>query len=221
MISERYLLFDEELHEIVEYSKANQERLAISPKILNRLEIDWQTWTKTFKLYIDNSRRTTDITHQVGTNYAAITKYLRRFKNMIKNNLDIELSEADYTGLHIHKRKPRRSQIPKPTFAPQIMLLKTSHLRNKFVVREPRVSNQKRARFPTDVSGAGRKLAVMPTDKSPTAGDYKGLSTTTRTTFTLNFEPSQAGKKGYLIAWYVNRRGEMGPESEPLEFMII
>ena len=221
MISKIFLRFDTELKGIISYAKANQKRLQISDTTIAHLTNDLAIWASQFALYSDDTKRTSAVTHQVRTNYEDIGSYLHRFQQSLKNDPDVDLTEDDYTGLYIHKDKKRRGHIPKPTIAPQIDLLATSHLRNEFEITDPNRPDQNHRAFPDDITGAGRKLAVVATDVTPAETDYITLGNTGRTMFTINFATNQEGKRGYLVAWYVNSRGEMGPESKPLSFLIV
>lgn len=219
MLSKKFLLFDTELHDVATYVGEHRVALQLSEAVLKHLESDVATWDATFVLYKDDSKRTLAVIHQVHDNYDTISAYVHNLQQSIKRNPDLDLTDEDYTGLHIHRDKPRRGHIPKPEAAPQLQLVLTSHLRNGFEINDADYRDHRG--FPPDVAGAGRKLAVVSAGVSPTAGDYVVLGNTGRTTFRINFEPSQVGKEGHLIVWYLNERGEKGPESAPLKFIII
>lgn len=221
MISKIFLRFDAELKGVVSYAKAHHARLKISAEMLAHLEADLKLWATEFALYQDAATRTSGVTYQVRLNYEAIESYLRRFQGTLKRNPDVTLSGEDYKGLHIHVNLPHRQHVPRPTIAPQIDLLGTSHLRNEFEITDPNRPEQNHRAFPPDIAAAGRKLAVVPAGTTPTAADYVSLSNTGRTLFSLNFEPSQVGQQASLICWYMNSRGETGPPSKPLSFLIV
>ena len=220
-ISKIFLRFNAELADVFTYAKAHQKSLQISDSTIKALTNDLTIWSSSFDLYQNDSTRTIAITRQVRTNYEDISSYLHRFQRNLKESPRVHLTDADYIGLHIHKNKPRRGHIPKPAIAPQIGLLATSHLHNEFEITDPNRPDQNHHAFPDDIAGAGRKLAIVAADATPTKADYSTLSNTGRTMFTINFTPHQEGKRGYLVAWYVNSRGEMGPESKSLSFLIV
>ena len=219
--SKIYDRFNGELQVITTYAKANQKRLDLTAATITALEQDWALWTASYQKYLDPNEQTTPLILRVNKLYHDINSYLRVFKQSVKHNADVDLTEADYKNLFIHQDKRRQGHVHVPNVAPHVELLETHHLTNRFEVVNPNPPEQTHRALPLGAEHIGRKLAVVPTGRpAPQPADYHNLTQIGRTIFELNFEPTQKGQLGYLIAWYVNRRGEVGPESEPTSFVI-
>ena len=219
--SKAYATFNSELEHIISYSTANQKRLQITDAVLQILKDDWTLWQSHYEPYLDPGRRTPLVSQSVKTAYHDIDAYLRRFKQSVKMNVNITLTDSDYGNLYIHKDKTARRHHKAPEYAPVINLLSSEHLLNEFELLDSRPGAEHRRHFPIDVVYAGRKLALVSADAPPPADtDYRTLTQTSRVIFNLHFSPADEGKKGYLITWYVNERGEVGPQSKPVSFYV-
>lgn len=75
--------------------------------------------------------------------------------------------------------------------------------------------------LPPDVARVARKIALVAQDAPVPAADYHAIDSSGFGTFTLVWQPEQAHMRGFIIAQYMNYRGETGPESLPFEFDII
>ena len=219
--SKTYASFNDELQNIVQYLASEQKRLEVPAAVVQNLQKDYDLWRANYEAYTDPNRQTTPVVLQTGTLYHDINDYLKQFKQNIKHDMNITLTDADYENLYIHRNKAHRGHIPIPAMAPQVDLLESHHLTNTFEITNPNPPNQNHRGRPKDVAHIGRKLALVSAGSpAPKESDYKNLVQTTRSIFQINFPPEDEGKEGYLVAWYVNHRGEAGPVSKPTTFHV-
>ncbi len=73
------------------------------------------------------------------------------------------------------------------------------------------------------MSKIGRKIAFVKMDDpaKPTSDKYQPLESIGSAVYDIVFESDKFGLKAYLITCFQNARGEAGPESIPLEFLVI
>ena len=76
--------------------------------------------------------------------------------------------------------------------------------------------------LPGNVQRIGRAVAIMVNDEAtPTRAQYRAIDSIGTTVYNLVAAPGDEHKMCWLITWYINSRGEAGPESEPLSFRVI
>ncbi len=89
-------------------------------------------------------------------------------------------------------------------------------------VLDPTPERENHLGLPPDVSQIGRKIVILPRGEAePKASDYKTINSVGTRRFTMQWQPEQSGQHCYLITWFMNYRGETGPESLPLMMPII
>ncbi len=76
--------------------------------------------------------------------------------------------------------------------------------------------------LPTSVQRIGRAVAMMTNDETtPNRSQYNAIDSIGTTAYTMVAAPEDEHKMCWLITWYINPRGETGPESEPLSFRVV
>ncbi|MGU9956881.1 MAG: hypothetical protein ACNYPI_04360 [Arenicellales bacterium WSBS_2016_MAG_OTU3] len=67
--------------------------------------------------------------------------------------------------------------------------------------------------LPVDISQVGRKIALVALGGPiPKADDYHAINSSGAGTFELVWKPEQISYNCHLITWFINARGESGPE---------
>ena len=151
--------------------------------------------------------------------YAILHPEMENLKKQLKANTDIVLTGTDYTKIHIHEDADARVHVPKPTITPGNSTSNTSHCANKFFAFNPTEGEEAKKALPVDVKKIGRKVYYANHgDPLPALDKYTLLDAIGTSTFTIVCTAEQAHKQGYLITWYINNRGEAGPESDPFPF---
>jgi hypothetical protein len=143
----------------------------------------------------------------------------------IKVNKSLTLSGEAKATLHLHQDADHRTHIPRPEIVPHNQVIKQQELLAAIFSNNPNEPHQKETFLPQDVAKVGRKLAIMPKGspegEKPKPEQYHLLDSIGSTIYDLVFTTEQKGATAFLITWYENARGEHGPESEPLSFLII
>ena len=65
------------------------------------------------------------------------------------------------------------------------------------------------------------QFATAAEGTTPTRDGYHAIEAVGTSTHKIQFAPADVGKMGWLITWYVNTWGEIGPESEGLGFRVV
>ncbi len=179
-------------------------------------------WDAQYKLYIDPETHTERQIETTRTAYTQTRSLLSGIQQQVKNSKAVTLTDADIDNLYIHRDAPRRGRVPVPSVAPDNVLLASKHLTNRISTFEPSPGIENHLGLPADVSRVGRKIALVPQgEPAPQASDYHPLDSSGAGAFNLVWQPEQAEHNCYLITWFINFRGESGPESLPFKFAII
>ncbi len=221
-LSKTYADFNSEITVVVPYATANALRLGIPDVQVTALAVAKAAWDAQYKRYMNPEIHGQ---HQVETTrnlYKEARTLLNDIQQQVKNSKYITLTDADIDSLYIHRNAPRRGRIPVPSVAPDNVLLESKHLTNRIGAFEPNRGAGKRSGLPVDVKQVGRKIAVVAHGEPiPEANDYHAISSSGSGMFDLIWQPEQANHICHLITWFVNYRGEEGPESLPFAFTII
>ena len=158
--------------------------------------------------------------NDMNTVYKTCSTLTERFKKQIKANSDVVLTGPDRINLDIPVEKPRRGRIPVPDIRPAVLCINISSLLMSFISFDP-TNPFKRAK-PKDVASIGVKIAVVEEGSpEPAPEEYVKQDPEKQTEFELLFTTDQVGKRLYIICYYLNNRGEAGPDSLPFSVVII
>ena len=221
-LSQKFLDFSAESLVSNPYLIANAVRLALSTQQATDLGNFNTDWGNVLSAYTNPATHTPDSVLAIQNEYHDYHPYLEGIKKQLKNNRTITLLPLDITSIQIHVDALRRGHIPRPLFAPNNLIIGNRHLVTDIFTNNPNPPHENEEKLPVDVSQIGRKLAVVPAGSpAPALAQYHNLENIGTTNYSLVFNPEQGGAVAYLITWYINARGEAGPQSEPLAIQIL
>ena len=220
-ISQRYLDFDAEAKGVLQYLPDTFARLGISQEQYDRLVAELTAWTAALSLYIDPQTHTPAAIENMRIQYNTFYHSILAMRQQLKNDSDITLSADDYTVLGIHIDKTTRTRSRVPVVAPINVLVTTNHLVNEIITSVPEQGEERHRAMPDDVQRIGRAIAYAAEGVTPTRDQYHAIDSVGVTSYRIVSMPSEEGMVCWLITWYINPRGEVGPESKPLSFRVI
>ena len=220
-LSQKYLDFDAEAKAAMQYLPDTFARLGISQEQYDRLVAELTAWTAALSLYIDPQTHTPAAIENMRMQYDTFYHSILAMRQQLKNDSDITLTADDYTALGIHIDKTTRTRSRVPDVAPISVLLETNHLVNEIVTSQPVQGEERHRAMPDDVQRIGRAIAYAAEGVTPTRDQYHAIDSVGVTSYRIVSLPSEVGMICWLITWYINPRGETGPESEPLSFRVI
>lgn len=217
-----YADFDVKINIALPYATTHAARLIIGEVQIMALAAATTKWTTEFNICLDPLRHTSIQVEATRMAYDAVSDLLAGLQQQLKNNHAVELTAADYENLDIYRNAPHRRHRPVPKIAPNCTLLETRRLTNKISVHDPEPGMENHRRLPPDVARVARKIALVAQGApAPIAADYHSIDSIGSGTFTLVWQPEQVGMRCFIIVQYMNYRGETGPESVPLKFVVI
>jgi len=195
-------------------------RLGISTAQKTDMNDKAVTFNDNLLLYAAPDTHNSGSVNDMNVSYAECYALVEAFKKQIKANTSVVLTGADRINLGMPEDKPHRSRVPVPTITPAVLCVKISPLAMKFIAFD--TTNPFKKGKPTDVGSVGVKMAIVGVGAPPPIEtDYIKLDPVKQTEFELLFTAGQAGKMVYVICYYLNPRGEAGPESLPCSVKII
>jgi hypothetical protein len=195
------------------YLAANASRLNAPSGEITKLTNLVNDWNPKLLLYMNPLTHATS-TGDIRRAYGKLHPFVQKIKNRIKNDENIELTEADLLSLDIKMKRPRRNHVLPRDFAPMLAVISVSHLTAFLFARDP--NHLKKRKKPDDVKSIGIKIAFTEVKAPPPAdSQYRALNPVGKTRFHLFFKAEDVGMKVYIIAYYLNNRGEPGPDSLP------
>jgi hypothetical protein len=219
-LSDAILLCHRLLNEFKTHFVANDVRLRASTAELGKLNTLVTDWNATFLKYVNTAQHTEGVVYDMQQLYDKVPPFLEKIRERIRNDVSVELTGADYASLGIKQRRHKRVHVEVYKTAPLVSASGHMHLSVLFTITDP--ANLKRRRKPDDVRCIGFKMAIVDANvESPKASDYKTLNPKGTTRYRHIFSPEDVGKKVFLIAYYMNNRGEAGVESKPASTFII
>lgn len=145
----------------------------------------------------------------------ALLPELRFYAQTIKLNQGVSNADKIALGIHINDAGP--TPIPVPTTAPALTIEAQTHLTSKMRVRDQSTptSNAK----PFGVLGGEVVTTVgVAVTADPDAALFRQIQT--KTPFTLSFDPADVGKVCTVWERWFNRKGELGPWSTAVNFVV-
>jgi len=158
---------------------------------------------------------------EVEKQYQAAVPLVRAVQQQLKRNANITLTGDDRLALGVHLDKTTRTRVPQQTVAPLVEEYETKHMENKFRTSYPDSAGDFHRRMPAYNSLLIKTAFTAPDAPEPPPGDYDQITMSGRNRFTITPPPTTAvGSHGYVKCCYVNSRGEAGPDSAPLMFLV-
>lgn len=224
-ISARYTDFDNLLSNMNAYltadGGANATRLMVLPAQVTALGDALTAWSPVFATYMDPNTRTRAAILAIRQQYETDVELTRGVQQQLKRNANIELTGDDRLALGVHLDKTTRTRVPKQTVAPLVEQFETKHMENKFRTSYPDSAGDFHRRMPAYNSLLVQTAYTAADAPAPADADYDNITMVGRSRFTVNPpNGTPIGSHGYVKCCYVNSRGEMGPNSEPLLFLV-
>jgi hypothetical protein len=220
-LSQLFVDFLNEVNVSIPYIDTNKVALNVTGSQATSLTGFLATFQPLMAKYIDPTQHTTDVVHDVQTQYNVGHTLVAAIKQQIKHDKKVTLTSADIAAIGIHVDAARRHEIPTPNFAPANRDIKHTHLVTKIFTFNPQPGKEKETHMPEDVTKIARRLAVVQPAVTPQPGNYQHLPQVGSTIYDIVHTPEQEGYVGWLITNYVNPAGKEGPDSVPLVFRII
>lgn len=218
--STKLLLYYFFLKEFAAYVAAHFAELGVSEDQSNELNDLWTDYLAKTEAY------TSPITYGPASNsningaYNICFPFTEGIRGQIKSNPSIALDGTDRLALDIPVEKPKRGHIPIPSISPNISLINKKELMIEFFAFNPELPAKKAK--PKDVTQIGIKMVITDVDApEPRPASYVMQLPETKTIFEKFFTSDQVGKKLWMKAFYLNARGEAGPEGEVFSVVII
>lgn len=220
-LSQKISDFNTEAVEVVPYLTANATALKIDAGQVADAASFLTNWIAAYLLYSNILTHTPQSVIDINTLYRLFHFFLEGLKHQLKANKSLNLTGADYVGMHMHIDGVHRTHIPRPTIVPANKDIKSTHLVTKIFTSNPEVGHEGETKLPVDVARIGRKICVVAEGVTPVAANYHPLEDIGGTTYDLVFDPAQEGAFCWIITYYLNPTAEKGPESPAFSFRII
>lgn len=165
--------------------------------------------------------KTTRNTGQVTAKREARESYESLLRPFIQQNIMVNplISNGDRDNMQIKPRATSRTPIPAPDSLPSISTMPLNGRRvNIFFRQQPDAQGVSRRGKPVGVQFC--EFAYNHGEMPQSPKDCMGNKLVTRSPEVILFEKEKAGQKVYLYARWVNPKGEGGPWSERMEFII-
>ncbi len=223
--SKVYLEFNNQVTGIIGYLERgdNLTRLGLNQAYLDMLKKKDAEWKSELALYVSVDTQTPTVVSTMRRLYVPYDKIIRALKKNLKSNILITLTDDDYSNLYIRRNKTTRTKAVIPKISPQLDLVETSHLTNKFKTSLPNLSDLDHKHLPKGALQIVRQLAILPITEPmgvPKESDFKTLDPISAASFLLVFEGANVSKIGFLKVAYANNAG-VGPFSKEVSFNII
>ena len=220
ILSQKLADFDAEMNDSVPYieTTGTAARLQISSTKVTSIHDKRVLWNPLYLSYKDPLTHAESV-KDINDLYDVFHKEIEGLKKQLKANSEITLTGTDYKKIHIHIDLDHRHHVAKPTIAPESTCTKITHLVNRFFTFNATSGQETVKHLPEDVKKIGRKVAYTNHgDPIPSRDKFSLLDAIGTSSYDIVHAIENAHKKGYLITWYLNNRGEAGPESDPYPF---
>jgi hypothetical protein len=158
--------------------------------------------------------------NDMNTSYKGCFQLRESYVAQLSASTTVVLTGRDRMNLDIPVPAPRRSVIPVPDFGPAVFCVSKRDLLMNMIACNP-ANPFKRAK-PAGAYSIGMKMVIVKAgNPPPVLGDYILQPSVKSTEFELLFTSPDIGSTVYLICFYINNRGEKGPDSMPVSMVII
>jgi hypothetical protein len=222
-LSQKIMDFNTEANVFVKYitDPPTALRLNVASTQVTAAQTHLTDWTPKFVKYTDPNTHTEISVKGIQLEYEAFHPFILGLKKQIKNNQAVTLIEDDYKNLYIHEDAGRRAHVPRPVISPENDLVLQTHLRAQIFAHSPLPEEKTYIKLPADVEKIGRKLCITKVDDpEPDLSKYQNLESVGATTFDIIFSPDNLNAKAWVRTYYMNPRGEEGPISNAISFVI-
>ncbi|MDD9800485.1 MAG: hypothetical protein OXU29_08505 [Gammaproteobacteria bacterium] len=200
---------------------ANAKRLGVSEEQLDALTDQQSAWETAYARYLDPNTRTRAVVMQMEKIYQATMEMVRTLQQQIKNNAEVTLTGDDHTALGIHKDKETRTRVPVQTVPPVVTVHVIMPRQTTFRAIYPDSRGDAHRRMPAYNSVMFKVAYTAAGAPAPAEEAYDHIGMSGRTVFTVVApDNTPAGAQGFIKCCYVNSRGEAGPDSEPVKFIV-
>lgn len=221
-ISKQYTRLDTTLAAMVSHLATNAERLGVSTGQVAELTNFKTEWDTVFANYTSPSERNREAILAARNAYKKGDPLVRKIQQQVKNDAKVNLTANDRTSMGIHSDKTTRTRVQVVDTAPNIEEVKIHHRSNTFRISYPSGAGVSHLHMPYR-NKALIKLAYMPpgSEGEPPPETYGSVRDSGRATFTV-VHPNNIpkGTRGFVKVCYINSRGETGPDSHPLGFLV-
>lgn len=221
VISQKLSDFNTAANVAVPYIATNATRLKVDAGQVTDLGTFLTNWIALWILYVDPATHTSAVVGDLNTLYHLFNTYLENVKAQIKHNKFLALTSVDFEKIHIHVDADHRVHVPRSEVSPHNTDQSSTHLITHIFTYNPQLGHEKETHMQPDVKKISRKIAVVAAGVTPSDENYHALEPAGTTQYTLTFSTAQVGSYCWLITAYQNNRGEEGPESPPLSFLIV
>ena len=199
---------------------ANITRFGLMTAQVTALTTFLTDWNLKFTAYVSpitNGRITIDA---INASYQSGYTLTQGIRTIIKNISTITLTSEERIVCNLKRPDLTHTPAGIPKSSPAVTCILQTAM-NMLLTAVDSKNSFKKAK-PPGVDAIGIKTAIIGLGSLPPApGDYVRQEDETTSEFEMLFTAGQAGKVLYLIAFYINSRGEAGPDSIPYIITII
>ena len=173
------------------------------------------SWNLKYADYINPlNYGSTTIINAINTAYQAAFLVTQGARNQLMGNTTIVLTSAEKSMCNIKDRDNTRTPSIIPTNAPTLACIYVGMMMMRFAALNPLLPFKKAK--PSFAHFIGVKIAITGAGAAaPTDSDYVRQDDETETVFEALFTAGQVGKVAWVKVFYINSRGEAGPDSMP------
>lgn len=220
MPNQEFSNFDAEMIISVPYinTGGNAARLGIPPGTVTSMLSNKALWDPLYLAWKDPLTKV-ESQKDLQDLYDIFFKQMEDNKAMLKANEAITLTGTDILRLFIHVDAARRHYVEVPNIAPVNACSNYAVGVNKIYTGNPTVGHTTDKHLPDDVVKIGRATCYVPHyQPAPTRDQYTNISSVGSTSYDLLVSAANRHMVCYIITWYINNRGDNGPESDPFNF---
>ena len=185
-------------------------RLGVDLTVQTSFNDKFALWSPNWALYSNVLTRTGSVIHTKDNQRDAIEPVIREIQNVAEFN--VNLTQDDREVLRVPKRDEERTRIEAPTAIPDLTIDKREHL-----VITIRIHNQVEPDTNSKPHGVeGVEVFQFIGDTPPPVKEWTYVGSTGRFLFPVVYTEADAKETAHIIARYRNRRGEVGPFSDPI-----
>jgi hypothetical protein len=188
----------------------NVIRFGITPDQVTALTAMLADWKIKFGAYSDPNTWNTNSINDVNTLYLAFFKLTEGIKKQISANTTVVLLNLERIILDIKSPTARRSHVKVPDFSPVMICIEKLSMMMKIIAMNP--VNPFDRKKPDGADSIGYRIAITDAGVIAKPENYVTQVPETSTEFELLFTLDQVGKTVWIIAFYINARGEVGAD---------
>jgi len=188
----------------------NVIRFGITPDQVTALTAMLADWKIKFGAYSDPTTWNTNSINDVNTLYLKFFKLTEGIKKQIRGNITVVLLNVERIILDMKPPATRRTHVKVPDFSPVMVCIEKFSMMIKMIAMNP--TNPFNRAKPDGGDSIGYRIAITDAGVTAKPEDYETQVPETDTEFELLFTLDQVGKTVWIIAFYINARGEVGAD---------